>query len=103
MFCAVGSSWFHHLSGHILKVYIVISDSKLQCFAIIPFFWGGGGLFGGDNYYQGNFLWQSLKHVYDNIRQYNRLKILSEHPCISFIPLSIMWKRNEKIVEILKS
>ena len=51
MFCAVGSSWFHHLSGHILKVYIVISDSKLQCFAIIPFIWGGGGGgLGGDNY-----------------------------------------------------
>lgn len=37
MFCTVGSSWFHHLSGHILQVYTV---TPVPCMNEI-FFWGG--------------------------------------------------------------
>lgn len=37
MFCTVGSSWFHHLSGHILQVYTVTPVQQI--------FWGP--LFGG--------------------------------------------------------
>ena len=46
MFCAVGSSWIHHLSGHILQVYTVTPMQQI--------FWGP--LFGAVDIIRGIFL-----------------------------------------------
>ena len=48
MFCAVGSSWFHHLSGHILQVSTVTPVQQIFL----------GPLFGGADIIR-EFLWQS--------------------------------------------